>query len=398
MESIRKVLILLLAAMLLAPVGAVVADEDAGDELDESDQDESEAEDEVENEDEADEEDDEDEEDEEDEREDEMKHEVKTSISDDEIEVKLEREAADSESEIEFKLDLSEAKFKLKYEEENEVMESEQKLEVRLTRLLEFVDGDGDGAYDEGETILSSYAIGSDGDDLSGDVPENGSINWAQPSISDITSGTTSGKMVEARGSFGPGENATFGIDIMVFGDFTMLNGSQLMPTDVKIDFLILDFPYTANNSQVGLLMKTKTKQEQERENEHIDSDEDGIVASSTTDLAAVNLAFTWKSMATVDGVDEAVGTTVLRESVENEPDEFEFEQRFVLSYARGDSIVHDPVAGVAYASNPATAAGTSPAEDGDFLGMLPGFTSAMTGGGLLVAGLAATSRRTSPQ
>lgn len=381
MESIRKMLILLLAAMLLAPVGFVVADGDDDAGRDANDEEESERD------------DDEDDDDDEDEREDEMKHKVETSVSGDEVEVELKREASESESKIEFKVDLSEAKFELEYEEETEALETEQKLEVRLSRLLEFVDGDGDGIFDEGETILSSYAIGSDGDDLSGDVPENGSVLWAQPTLSDLSVGAMTGKKIEARGSFGADGNATFGLDIMVFGDFTMLNGSQLMPTDVKIDFLILDFPYTSNDSQVGLLMKTKTKQEQERENEHIDADEDGIVASSATDLSAVNLAFTWKSMANIDGVDATVGTTVLAQEVESEADEYEFKQRFVLSYARGDAIIHDPVAGVAYASTTAPASGDAQ-EDGFLDGVLPGFTTLLTASALVAAGVIATRPR----
>ena len=379
-------LIFLLASMLLVPAGFALGDE--GESSSESEE-EDEFDEEKEFEDEKDEDEDEDER--EDEREDETKHEVKTEISDDEIKVELERETAEAESKIEFKTDLSEAKFKLEFEEETDQFENEQKLEVKLQSLIEFLDENANGAYDEGEEILSNYRIG-DGDDGLGGVEETGAIEWDAPSLADINVDGNSGKKMEARGSFGPDGNATFGLDIMVFGDFTMLNGSQLMPTDVKIDFLILDYPYTSNDSLVGLMMKTKTKQEQERDHEDIDADEEGVVAASTTEANSVALAFTWKGSATVDGVDLPVMTTVLSSESETEQDEFEFKQRFVLSYARGDEIIHDPVAGVAYASNE-VAGSSSTEETSVFDQVLPGFELLFAVGAISIAAIARGGR-----
>ena len=304
-----------------------------------------------------------------DEREDREKHKVDVDISGDEIKVELKREVGHDETKIEFKVDLSEAKFKLKFEEESGQLETEQKLEVVMQRLFEFVDANGNGAYDDGETIASGYRIGDSGDSLS-DSPDNGSVDWGQPTLSDITTGGISGKAMSARGSFGPESEGVFGLDIKVYGDFTLMDGSQLLPTEVKIDFIIENYPYTQNDSILGLLLKTKTKQEQDRQHSDIDNNEEGVVASSSTDANAVSLGFAWKQTATVDGVDMPVHTTVMKSETETSEDEFEFKQRFVLGYARGDVIVHDPVAGVSYASAAATVA-----EEGDwYSNILPGF------------------------
>ena len=94
--------------------------------------------------------------------------------------------------------------------------------------------------------------------------------------------------------------------------------------------------------------------------------DEEGVVAASTTEVNSISLSFSWKQTATVDGVDLPVHTTVLNSQTDSDEDEFEFKQQFVLSYARGDVIVHDPVAGVGYAS----VGGAS----GWLSGLLPGF------------------------
>jgi len=350
-QSVRWLIALLLALMLTLP-GSVVAsggDDDEND--DDSDNDANGS----------------DEDNDDDEREDREKHKVEVDVSGDEIKVELKREIGHDETKIEFKVDLSEAKFKLKFEEETGQLETEQKLEVVMQRLFEYVDANGNGAYDEGEIIASGYRIGDSGDSLS-DSPDNGSVNWDQPTLSDITTGGVSGKAMSARGSIGAESEGVFGLDIKVYGDFTMMNGSQLLPTEVKIDFIIENYPYTQNDSVLGLLLKTKTKQEQERQHSDIDDDEEGVVASSSTDVNAISLGFSWKQTATVDGVDLPVHTTVLSSETETSADEFEFKQRFVLGYARGDVIVHDPVAGVSYAS-----AATAAVDEGKWYN-LPGF------------------------
>ena len=310
-------------------------------------------------------EDDNDGDDDDDEREDENTHKVDVDISGDQITVEMKKETGDSESKIEFKTDLSEGKFKLKFEEETGQLETEQKLEVKLQQLIEFVDGNGNGAYDEGETVASAYHIGDSGNSLSG-APDNGSVNWGTPTLEDITITGKLGKKIVARGTFGDAGQGTFGLDMMVFGDFTSISTSQIRPTDVKIDFIIENYPYTRDDSAVGLMMKTKTKQEQERDHIDLDDDEEGVVAASTTEVNSISLSFSWKQTATVDGVDLPVHTTVLNSQTDSDEDEFEFKQQFVLSYARGDVIVHDPVAGVGYAS----VGGAS----GWLSGLLPGF------------------------
>ncbi|MBC8437818.1 MAG: hypothetical protein H8D82_00950 [Euryarchaeota archaeon] len=349
-QSVRWLIALLLALMLALPVSVVASGGDDDENDDDSDNDANDSE----NED-------------GDEREDRVKHDVDVDISGDEIKVELKREIGHDETKIEFKVDLSEAKFKLKFEEETGQLETEQKLEVVMQRLFEYVDANGNGAYDEGEVIASGYRIGDSGDSLS-DSPDNGSVDWGQPTLSDITTGGISGKAMSARGTFGAESEGVFGLDIKVYGDFTMLNGSQLLPTEVKIDFIIENYPYTQNDSVLGLLLKTKTKQEQDRQNSDIDNNEEGVVATSSTDANAVSLGFAWKQTATVDGVDMPVHTTVMKSETETSEDEFEFKQRFVLGYARGDVIVHDPVAGVSYAS-----AASAAVEEGKWYN-LPGF------------------------
>lgn len=370
--KLRWLIALMFSLLLMAPVGMVAAeDDDDGNESKEEKGNDSD-------------------DDEDDDNEDELKHKVEVDVSGDEITVEMKQESGESESKIEFKTDLSEAKFKLKFEEETGQVETEQKLEVVLQRLFEYRDANGNGAYDDGETVVSAYRIGGSGDSLS-DAPDSGQMNWATPTIADHQVGAKSGKKMGATATFGPNGSGEFGLDMMVFGDFTNLASGQLKPTDVKIDFIIKHYPYEADDTAIGLLLKTKTKQEVEMEHEDIENDEEGITASSTTDVNQVTLMFAWKQSATIDGVDLPVATTVLSSAMESEQDgsesEFEYKKRFVISYARGDVIVHDPVAGVGYGGMAATDAGWLDA-------LMPGFTTLLATASISVAAIALRPRR----
>lgn len=352
MNPLKNWLILLLALMLIAPVGIASADSD-DDDLDEEDSKDYNND---------------------DDRDDEMEHELKVEQDSEGIKVGLKREIGENETKIEFKMDLDEAKFRLKYEEDTDNTELEQKLSVELKHLVEYRDANGNAAYDEGEDIVSAWGM-SNSHSLINDL--NGTVTWGVPSIEDITLNGVAGKKMSAAAMMGENSSAEFRVDMMVFGQLNLLAGNALAPTEVKIDFVFENYDYQANDTALALLMRTKTKQEQEYDHEDIDEDEEGVVASSTTNAGTlVGLAFTWKGNATVDGVDTTVGTTVFKITTEDEDGEFEHKQDFALSYTRGDLIVHDPTAGVTYdvVTQSATGSEATTVDEG-FMG-LPGFTA----------------------
>ena len=385
MLDLKRLSILLLALMLIAPIGSVSAgeNEDAADNSDVSDEDKNDQSDE--HDDEADEKQDDKHRKDDDAREHNQKHRMNVDRDDDGIKVELKRDSGEEETKVEFKMNLDEAKFRLKYEEETETTELEQKLSVELKHLVEYRDADGDGAYTEGEEILSSWNLG---DSHSLVDSSNGTVTWLEPSIEDITVNGIDGKKMSASASMGENSSALFTVDMMVFGEFNLLGNDSLAPTQVKIDFVIENYDYAANDTALALMLRTKTKQEQDYEHEDIDSDEEGLVASSITDSGtSVGLAFTWKGNATVDGVDTTVATTVFKSTTEDSDGEFEHKQDFALSYVRGDVIVHDPTLGVLYDVLDEKRSSSSSNDDGS----LPGFSAIL---GVSALSLAAVRAR----
>ena len=368
-------LVLLLGLILIAPVWNVSAEPDESNKDDEKDEKDEDTKDEKE----------------EKKKDDfKMKHKTKVEISDKEIKVELEQESGDTKSKVKFWMKTEQAHFRLKFEDKNTSEKVKQDLKVELRQLIEYIDGNGNGAYDKGENVIGAWNFGDEGSPIG--VQSNGSVEWEAPTLSDVSSNNMSGKKMSSRGSFGFDGEATFGVDMYVFGDFTTLGSVSMKPTDVKIDFLIEDFNYSSNDSSLALLIKTKTKQKAERDHSTIKSDEEGLVASSTTDDGtSVGLSFTWKNNATVDGVEMPVHTTTFSGDAEQDDGEFEFKNDFALSYARGANILHDPTAGVDYNTQTTTSDGE--VDDDDDKGV-PGFTLAVAMISVVVAAAVFPSRR----
>lgn len=278
----------------------------------------------------------------------EEKRSVEVESDDEGIEIELKREDGSAEDKVEMSFEMEDATFELKYEQEANATEREQKLEATFQTLAEYRDTNNNSKYDPGEPIVSAWALGEDAEDVEADTL--GDAEWARPSVQDITVDNKTGKEITVNASLG--ENGTFELRFLVFGDFVDLGNATLEPTSAKIDIGIDRYPYQANDTALTLFMETKS----ETSLEHEDDDEgEGVAAASELDGKNVTLRFTWLDEASVDGTDHPVGTTLLKEETELEREEGKVEnetkREFALSYARGETIVHDPKASVEIAS-----------------------------------------------
>lgn len=256
-------------------------------------------------------------------RPDKASREVKLDVSSGKMSIGMEREAGGIEDEVKVEYDAPAGTLKVEYETENATHETETELKVRFERIVEFRDADGDGAYDAGEAIVGGYGIEE--------------LDWSVEGPDPVTSTSgVPGHQVTGRGAFPDGGELAF--VFYVYGEFARMNGTDLRPSDVKIDILVADLPFEAEDTLIALFVRS----EQETEVE-VEGDEDGMSAKAG-DLAAV---FTWADVAIVDGVEKPVRTTVL----ETEADEGEKESRVVFAYPRGALVNHDPVLGIQSAS-----------------------------------------------
>lgn len=283
----------------------------------------------------------------------EVERKVEVETDEEGVSMVFKREDGASEDKVEMKFSVDDATFRTKYETENVTEETELKLSVVFGALAEFQDADGDGAYDDGETLVSAWSLGEGGEtELEGapDLEELGgdrSIDWGTPEVRDVTADGVAGKTIVVAGTF-DGAGA-FLLRFHVFGDFVDFQGESLHPTSAKIDIVFRDYPFQEDDTLLALFMETESKAEHEIEDDHdeVEEDEEGVASSAMLDDRNMSLVFTWKGNATVDGDDTTVHTTVLAEKTESESEEGETEEKhekaFALTYARGTNIVHDP-------------------------------------------------------
>ncbi len=276
----------------------------------------------------------------------EEKRKVRIETDGSDADISLERETGPREDEVEMRWKAEEATFELEHESENQTEETENELEVIFGALVEYLDESDNGRYDPGEPIAGGWMLGDEFDDEEAEDRVENEASWGPASIDDITRDGKNGKRITSSASLG--DEGTFELRFLVFGDFVELNGSDLSPTGAKIDIEIEDYPYQANETDLALFLETETENEFEREIE--EEDERGVSAAGADD-AGSSLVVTWKNTAEVDGTTRAVNTTMLEQKTETETDgeesATEEERRFVLSYPRGDAIVHDPKAEV---------------------------------------------------
>lgn len=252
------------------------------------------------------------------ERFDRVKRKMRFEVDGDQVQIKLAREGGGSEDEVKIHYVAHAGTMKVEYEAENATSEIESSLKVRVREVLEVRDANGDAAFDPNDTVVARHPIGR--------------LDWTLTGPEDITTGGTPGKRITGVGAFPEGGSLVFVLH--AFGDFATINGTSLLPTEVKIDILLDHFPYRANDTQVALLVASE--QETEVEAEATDA---GLVASA----AGFAASFTWAEHALVDGVLLPVRTTLLR----SEADDDGAQASFALTYPRGTLINHDPIVGI---------------------------------------------------
>ncbi len=210
--------------------------------------------------------------------------------------------------------------------------EFELEFEAKFRKLIEFVDLDDNGMYNESidKTIqkvkLNSFQ----------------NISYTTSIVSDTTLyhiivNTTDG---------------VFAAHIFFVEEFTLVDQTLVTPTQTKIDIEITDFDYINDSSQLALYVKLESEIDYEEEEETGDEkegyaeNEAGVITKSN----GYSGIFTWQENATIDDV----SMNVLANTLDVDDDD-EIEQKLVLNYPRGNHIYHDPKIGVIFGQSSTT-------------------------------------------
>jgi hypothetical protein len=242
---------------------------------------------------------------------------------------------ADRIEEIEVEMRAEDAiKVKLEFSKHNNSVEPELEISVEFREIIEFIDENGNGLYDNGDDEISSYDLR---DTFYDDI-----TYYTQTTVDGETE-----HIMEAQTSDG-----IFKVVMHAVGNFAKIESGVLTPSEIKLDLIIQNYPYEEDDSQLALMSKLESELEVEDEHEHEeehgeigedhlseeeDEHEEKLVISSSD----VTGFFSWLDTAEVDGVSTPVKTTWKNES--------DGGVKLYFAYERGTSINHDPKIGVPY-------------------------------------------------
>lgn len=231
--------------------------------------------------------------------------------------------------------------------------EAAPRLDVNLHELVEYSDENDNGYYDAQDEVASSWRIAEGSSNVTGD--SNGTLAWDALEEKDVTSDDdVNGTQVRGVASFpsqdplagvldqlGQGENRTFAVDVIVFGQQAELDNQTIGATQVMVDWTVNNYPYTQDDTQLALVASgdsaTPVSYVEEDDSTHL-----GI--TQTLGDHAVALGTSLSDEATVDG--NATEAQTARLEAPEDGNATDNETLVSVSYERGDTIAQDSILG----------------------------------------------------
>ena len=191
-------------------------------------------------------------------------------------------------------------------------------LMVAYVSLVEFKDANGNGAFDNGtDTLVQTVSLRN--------------LAYTPPMYVPITSQDGKKGISIAANSTASATNFIFGVKADLFGQYAVIDGKVIAPTESKITTYILNFPFKDSTDKVALQVVAVSAYNIEHETS---ASENIIRVRSSTAQGF----YTWTTTATVKGQTVSVAPgyeTVKNHAVIN------------LAYPSGTSIIHDPILGI---------------------------------------------------
>lgn len=237
-----------------------------------------------------------------------------------EIESQLETGGVEDSFKIQVEVGSNGVEFKVEFETESATNQTEREFEVAFDRLVEYLDVNDNGIYDDSiDTDVQTLELTS-----------------FDPIIYTVEN-TVDGPIhiIDVMTSDG-----IFGARVYAIGAFTEINGTVIAPTQVKIDVFIRGFNFTEVDSLLALKVELGSELQTSFDEVTEDEQDGRAVGEAEMDFLLTDVTgfFSWKESALIDGVAYQVNSSIHEVSAT--------EQEIYLSYPQGSEIVHDPKIG----------------------------------------------------
>ena len=239
----------------------------------------------------------------------------------------------EDELEILFEIDHG-PRLKLDYENNLHSSENELSFDVKIRELIEFRDTNRNGRYDEDDIIVNTYSF--ENSNFKNFTYQN-QLSDDGENINFVSTQT---------------EDDVFKMNLYFSGNFSEINNQILSPSEVKIDFIINNYPYQGEDTKLALKTMLNTKHETEMETESFDEIQGFSEDESVLDINSLNNGgfFSWAETVIVDGIVKPVNSTINSETEETIKENEKFSNKIsniYFSYPRGSNIIHDPKLGI---------------------------------------------------
>jgi hypothetical protein len=202
-------------------------------------------------------------------------------------------------------------------------------LRVTISTIIEYVDVDRNGVFDEvSDAVIQTIPV----------IPSSRIDFFDNFEYSEMNEVPYVVTFVNTT------DHDFFDIIIHVTEDSWSVSGVELTPLQLKIDYLLTDFPYMNDSSDLaihvdydsGQAVETLLQNETQDEQDNRSQNELGLVSSLNDMKDTIKGFFSWSEHAEVDGFTVPVNYTYIAENG----------QEVIFSYPRGTRILHDPKLG----------------------------------------------------
>lgn len=223
------------------------------------------------------------------------------------------------------------------------------RLNLTVHQIVEYKDGDGEGAFDAEDEVVSAYRFSNASANAT--APSNATVQWTPLEERTVeTEDGTEGTLVVGEAQFPPAdpvegvldsvvgpENRTLTVQMAVFDERVTYEDRELAPMQVALSIDVENYPYRANGTQLALVAEPDGAPSVTTQL-HGDT---RVAAEGEYDVADLSVGYDWADTATVDEEETAVNaTTIPADEAED------VSTSLSLSYERGDAIRHHGLLG----------------------------------------------------
>jgi len=225
-------------------------------------------------------------------------------------------------------------RFILDYKNNMHSFDNNLSFKIQIKELIEYRDINGNSRYDQEDIIVNVYSF------------EN--LNFENLTYQNKYS--DDGKKINLIST--QTENGVFKINIYHSNNYSVLGNQILSPSEIKIDFIINNYPFEEQNTQLALNAMLETQHRAELNINSFDEIQGFSDNESVLDITTNNNHgfFSWAEKVDVDNVTNQVKTTIQSQIIESIVDNVKISNKIsniYFSYPRGSNIIHDPKIGV---------------------------------------------------